>query len=213
MTALNSPAAERNKINIAEVLKDYLKPGVKTRILEVASGYGTHVMYFSGLFPDSFWHPTEYDPGTLSSIVAHLTLERESGSPRLNVADPVRLDVSQSTRHWPVEVTKFAGNYDFVVNVNMIHISPWQCTLGLFAGAAEMLKSGGRIVMYGPFAVDGVLAPQSNVDFDRSLRLNDPEWGVRDIRDVEEVAAKENFILDGCLDVPSNNKILIWKKL
>lgn len=213
MTALNSPAAERNKVHIAVVLKDYLKPGVKNRVLEIASGYGTHVMHFSQLFSDSFWHPTEFDPAGLASITAHLALERDSGSPRLNVADPVKLDVSESAKAWPVEVTKFSGDYDLIVNVNMIHISPWKCTLGLFSGARTMLKPGGRILMYGPFAVDGVLQPQSNIDFDRSLKLNNQEWGVRDIRDVEEVAAQESFALEAAHDVPSNNKVLVWKKM
>ena len=213
MTALNSPAAERNKFHIASILKDYLQPGVKNRVLEIASGYGTHVMHFSQLFPDSFWQPTEFDPAGLASILAHLTLERDSGSPRENVADPVKLDVSELVDSWPAVVTKHAGDYDLVVNVNMIHISPWRCTLGLFSGAAAMLKSGGRIVMYGPFAVDGVLEPQSNIDFDRSLKLNNQEWGVRDIRDVEEAAAQESFSLEASHDVPSNNKVLVWKKI
>jgi len=210
MAALDSPAAERNKIHIAEILKKYLEPGVKNRILEIASGYGTHVMYFSKLFPDCHWHPTEYDPASLSSIVAHLTLERDSCNPRLNVANPVQLDISRSLRHWPVEVSKFAGSFDFIINVNMIHISPWACTRGLFSGGAQVLKTGGKIIMYGPFAVDGKLEPQSNIDFDRSLKLNNSEWGVRDIRDVEEVAAGENFILQASFEMPSNNKILVW---
>ena len=66
--------------------------------------------------------------------------------------------------------------------------------------------------MYGPFAVGGKLEPQSNIDFDHSLKLNNPEWGVRDIRDVEDVAAGENFILQASFDVPNNNKILVWEK-
>ena len=212
MAALDSPSAERNKIHICEVLKSYLEPDGKNRILEIASGFGTHVMYFSKLFPDCNWHPTENDPACLSSIEAHLRLERESCSPRLNVANPVKLDVSQSPRHWPIEVSRFSGHFDFLINVNMIHISPWKCTLGLFSGAAKMLKTGGKIIMYGPFAVGGKLEPQSNIDFDHSLKLNNPEWGVRDIRDVEDVAAGENFILQASFDVPNNNKILVWKK-
>lgn len=71
--------------------------------------------------------------------------------------------------------------------------SPWKCTLGLFAGAAAMLKNGGKLLMYGPFAVDGILEPQSNIDFDHSLKLNNPEWGIRDIRDL--VALSPAFLL------------------
>jgi hypothetical protein len=213
MTALTSPAAERNKVHIEQVFKEYIKPGEKVRILEIASGYGSHVVYFSKVFPDAIWHPTENDAGCLASIAAHLTLERDSGNGRLNVVEPVKLDVSQSVRHWPIEVTRFAGRFDFVFNANMIHISPWNCTLGLFSGASQMLKVGGKLMMYGPFAVGGVLQPQSNVDFDHSLKLNNPEWGVRDIADLEIEAANENFVLLASHDVPTNNKILVWKKI
>jgi hypothetical protein len=213
MTALSSPAADRNKFHIADVLKLYLEPGVPCRILEVASGFGAHVMHFSALFPDARWHPTEIDLEGLSSIAAHLALERESGTPRLNVADPVRLDTSKSPRHWPADVTQFAGRYDYVLNINMIHISPWPATLGLFSGAARMLRVGGKLFLYGPFAVDGVLEPQSNVDFDRSLKLNNPEWGVRDLRDLEAVAANENLVLEESHKLPVNNRILVWKKI
>jgi hypothetical protein len=72
---------------------------------------------------------------------------------------------------------------------------------------------GGKLMMYGPFAVGGVLQPQSNVDFDHSLKLNNPEWGVRDIADLEIEAANENFVLLASHDVPTNNKILVWKKI
>jgi hypothetical protein len=49
---------------------------------------------------------------------------------------------------------------------DMVHISPWKCTESLFANAAEILKSQGRLFMYGPFAVDGKLEPKSNQEFD-----------------------------------------------
>ena len=213
MTALTSPAAERNKVHIEQVFKEYINPEEKVRILEIASGYGSHVTYFSKIFPNVFWHPTENDSGCLASIAAHLTLERDSGNGCTNVAEPVQLDVSKSVRHWPMEVFRFAGKFDFVFNANMVHISPWKCTLGLFSGASKMLKVGGKLMMYGPFAVDGVLEPQSNVDFDNSLKLNNPEWGVRDIVDLEIEAARENFVLHASHDVPTNNKILVWKKI
>ena len=219
MTALTSPAAERNRGPIGEVLRSYFKtpddlqPGQHLRVLEIASGYGSHAMYFASLFPHVIWQPTEFDSGCLSSIVAHLSIKSDSGNPQTNVRHPVKLDVSESPRFWPSEIAQFAGKFDFIFNANMIHISPWKCTLGLFAGASNVLKVGGKLLMYGPFAFDGVLEPQSNVDFDHSLKLNHEEWGIRDVRDLEVVAAKENFILHETHDMPSNNKILVWQKV
>ena len=128
MTALSSPAAERNKGHIGDILKIYLnsaanqKPGEKLRLLEIASGYGSHAVYFSALFPDVYWQPTEFDVGCLSSIAAHLAVQRSSGSARLNVAAPVQLDVSLTPEHWPSQVAQFRGKFDFVLNVNMVHI-------------------------------------------------------------------------------------------
>ena len=128
MTALSSPAAERNKGPISDILKIYLdsaanqNSGEKVHMLEIASGYGSHAMYFSALFPHVYWQPTEFDSGCLSSIVAHLTREQESGNPRENVADPVKLDVSLPPEQWPQQVAQFSGKFDFVFNANMVHI-------------------------------------------------------------------------------------------
>ena len=128
MTALSSPAAERNKGPISDILKMYLasaaneNSGEKVRMLEIASGYGSHAIYFSALFPNVYWQPTEFDSGCLSSIAAHLTRERESGNPRESVADPVKLDVSLPPEQWPQQVAQFSEMFDFVFNANMVHI-------------------------------------------------------------------------------------------
>jgi hypothetical protein len=69
-----------------------------------------------------------------------------------------------------------------------MHISPWSCTLGLFSTATKLLKPGtGLLITYGPYAVNGVLTPEGNVNFDKWLKGTDPEWGVRDIRDLIQV--------------------------
>ena len=62
---------------------------------------------------------------------------------------------------------------------------------------------------YGPYAQDGVLTPESNqqVDikidlryevfqFDLNLRSRDASWGIRDIRELKEVARAQGLNLD-----------------
>ena len=68
---------------------------------------------------------------------------------------------------------------------NVIHIAPWRVAEGLFAGAGRYLRSDGRLFLYGPFKRDGKHTALSNAVFDTSLRDQDPEWGVRDIGDVD----------------------------
>ena len=49
-------------------------------------------------------------------------------------------------------------------------------------------RGDGRVFLYGPFRRDGQHTAPSNAVFDSSLREGNPEWGVRDIADVEKLA-------------------------
>lgn len=71
----------------------------------------------------------------------------------------------------------------------------------------------GLLITYGPYSLDGVLEPESNRNFDHSLRGMNVEWGIRDIRDLESEAARERLELFKVVDMPANNKMLIFKKL
>jgi hypothetical protein len=112
---------------------------------------------------------------------------------------------------WPVDKqTKL----DLIICSNVIHISPWNCTLGLFEGSSALLKDGtGLLITYGPYAVDGILTPESNVNFDISLRSQNPEWGVRDIRDLKQLAQKNKMTFVSMHEMPANNKLLVFRKL
>lgn len=67
--------------------------------------------------------------------------------------------------------------------------------------------------MYGPFAVDGNITPESNVSFNRSLRSQNAEWGLRDItRQLTPLASSLGLKLTHTHDLPANNKFLVWLK-
>eukprot|EP00105_Crassostrea_gigas_P017603 XP_011435450.1 PREDICTED: UPF0585 protein C16orf13 homolog isoform X1 [Crassostrea gigas] len=203
---LKFPAAERNKEVVLNVLKDHLPTDKAGRALEVASGSGTHVALFAQHFPKIIWQPSEIDQQCLQSISAykeHYGLQ--------NVEEPFTLDVTTPVESWK-DGNLQSASLDAVVNMNMIHISPWDTAVGLFRGCGTLLKSGGLLFLYGPFAVHGTLTPESNVSFDASLRQRDSRWGVRDVDDVEHLAEQNKMSLIKTVDMPANNKTLIFKK-
>ena len=50
----------------------------------------------------------------------------------------------------------------------------------------------------------------SNAVFDTSLRQQDAEWGVRDIADLEKLAAGVGLALIETVPMPANNMILVF---
>jgi hypothetical protein len=95
---------------------------------------------------------------------------------------------------------------------NVIHIAPWRVAEGLFAGAGRYLRADGRLFLYGPFKQDGRQTAASNAAFDASLRENNPEWGVRDISDLEQLAGAAGLVLAGSAELPANNLTLIFAR-
>lgn len=94
----------------------------------------------------------------------------------------------------------------------MTQVSPFHCTSALFQNSSKVLKNGGNLFIYGPFAVDGVLTPESNVRFDMGLKSQNPEWGVRDVSDLKKLASSNSFSLIKMEEMPANNKMLIFEK-
>lgn len=190
------PAAERNKGPILDVLREFLS--ASGLILEVASGTGQHVVHFASALPGLTWQPTDPDPEFRDSIAARIqSAERE------NVRDPLDLDVLKSP--WPV--TRVEG----IVCINMIHVAPWEAARALLKGAGELLAHGGTIVLYGPYRRFGAHTAPSNEAFDTRLRAQNPDWGIRDLEDVEELASLAGLVLKEIIDMPANNLSLVFR--
>src|ERR1700761_396457 len=106
---LSSPAAERNRQPILDVLRRVLPPS--GRALEIASGSGQHVSWFARHLSGWTWQPTEYAAASLPSIAAWSVLDAadlpESPSaavglgPLANVRPSLQLDVCAPA--WPVD--------------------------------------------------------------------------------------------------------------
>ena len=120
MPALHSPAAERNKDPILEILRTTL-PASGT-VLEIASGTGQHVAHFAAALPQLHWQPSDLEPLHVNSVTAY-------SHGLANVATPVILDVTRT--NWPIE------SADAMLCSNMIHIAPPEVTTGLLDGAGR----------------------------------------------------------------------------
>ena len=194
---LVSPAAERNKGPILEVLRRVLpKSGL---VLEIAAGSGQHAIHFSAALPMLTWQPTDPDAEALASIAAWA-----AGEALPNLMPPLHLDVH--AQPWPV------ARADAIVCINMIHISPWSATPALMRGAAATLDENGVLYLYGPYRKGGAHTAPSNEAFDRSLRSQNPTWGVRDLSEVVEVAKGEGFELVETIEMPANNLSVIFRR-
>ncbi|KAJ9576417.1 hypothetical protein L9F63_006729 [Diploptera punctata] len=207
-------AADRNKKPILEVIKKYISPYVERLskecrslyCLEISSGTGQHVAYFAPHFPSVIWQPSEVDKSSFSSISAYIEDSAVS-----NIQQPICIDICEDYTKW--EGGKIGKqSVDFMVNINLIHISPYKCTEGLFRNAGQVLKSGGILFTYGPYAFHGKISPESNVRFDSMLRYENPEWGLRDIDQLTTLAMESSLRLADIVALPANNHILVWNK-
>jgi hypothetical protein len=192
-----APATERNREPILAVLSRVLPAA--GLILEIASGSGQHAAYFAPGLPGRTWQPTDADPAALASIAAW----REQ-MPCEGLLPPLALDVCEP--RWPLEAAAA------IVNINMIHISPWRACVSLLRGAARLLSPGQVLYLYGPFMRDGAHTAPSNASFDASLRAQNPAWGVRDLGAVTEVAQLAGFELDEIVEMPANNLSVVFRR-
>lgn len=194
----HAPATLRNREPIAAVLAREL-PASGT-VLEIAAGTGEHAVFFAGMFPALAWQPTDPSDEALASIAAYRA--EYAGD---NLAAPVLLDAAVP-EGWPVAAA------DAIVCINMVHISPWQATQGLFRGAAQILgSSGGPLILYGPYIEQGVETAASNLEFDASLKARNPAWGLRDAEALDALAASHGMARSARYAMPANNIILVYR--
>ena len=192
-----APAAERNKGPILEVLQRVLPP--RGLVLEIGSGTGQHVVHFAKALSQLSWQPSDPDAENRQSIALWSRVE-ELG----NVRAPLALDVRE--RPWPIDAA------DAIVCINVVHVSPWAATLALFDGVREMLPPEGVLFLYGPYRRGGRHTAPSNEKFDADLRAHNPEWGLRDVDELAEVADRVGFALAEIVDMPANNFSLVFRK-
>jgi cyclopropane fatty-acyl-phospholipid synthase-like methyltransferase len=192
-----SPSAARNREPILTVLQGVLRPDA--HVLELASGTGEHAAFFARAMPSVTWQPSDPDPDARASVDAWRGAEMLP-----NLLAPLDIDLTSLDWRTP------RAHYNALIAINVIHISPWQATLGLMAGAGRLLESGGVLITYGAYKRGGAHTALSNESFDQWLKQRDPSFGVRDLEAVEAAARDQGLALHDIVEMPANNFSLIF---
>jgi cyclopropane fatty-acyl-phospholipid synthase-like methyltransferase len=196
---LYAPAAARNQEPILAVLHLILPE--TGHVLEIASGTGQHAVAFAAAFPGLSWQPSDPDPTARASIA-----DRVAQAGLANLRPPLDLDVSEPD--WDRAI---AEPVDAIVCINLLHIAPWRACEGLMGGARRILRPSGLLYLYGAYIRDGHHTAPSNAAFDRALRRQNPEWGVRDLAQVVACAKQHELRLERVVEMPANNLSVVFR--
>ena len=198
------PATDRNKESIEEVLSTILL--TRGFILEIGSGSGEHGVVFQKNFPEITWQSSDPElihRNSISSWIDHAELN-------LKMPQPLDIDVEKIPWEIPSELML---SLQGIISINMIHIASWNCTTSLFKESGKLLNNGKFLMLYGPFKIDNKHISQSNALFDRSLKVQNKSWGVRDLREVSKEATKNGFIEEKLIRMPAYNFSVIYRKV
>jgi SAM-dependent methyltransferase len=202
---LDAPAYHRNHDPIWSAIADTLSKQTGD-ILELGSGTGQHAATFAHRSPQLTWWPSDIHSSHLESIAAWRQL---AALPNLRA--PQRIDLN--TLDWNWRADDEAGRpLTAMLCINVLHISPWRVSMNLFSGAGRLLRPNGRLFIYGPFMRDGHHTAPSNAAFDQTLRAENPEWGVRDIRDLRTLGYEGGLSLAEITPTPANNLVLAFAR-
>lgn len=198
-----SGPAERNKDAILEVLKAAL-PGPEGNLLDIASGTGQHALHFAQNLPGWTVQPSDVDDMALGSICVYVA---EARLP--NLKHPARL--ASTDDDWSAALPE-SGQVDALTCINMIHIAPWEATVGLIVGASQVVRPGGLFYLYGPYRVKGKPTTESNARFEEWLLQRDSRNGLRDIEIVTQMAIEAGFGPEALVEMPANNFSVVFRK-
>ncbi len=195
-----SPAAERNQGPIFEVLEPFLS--AQAKVLEIASGTGQHADYFCAKRPDIMWQTCDPDPTSFASLMSYHAEGKHGG-----LQKPIAWSVLETM---PLELQR---TFDAVVNINMIHISPWEACLAMLDHSKIFLAMDGILFLYGPYFIKSRETASSNLAFHQSLQERNPRWGLRELDRVKAEAEARGLTWLKTVDMPANNVSVLFRKV
>lgn len=189
-------SCEQNRDPILAVLHPLLQEC--RLLLEIGSGTGQHAVYFTPHLPHLTWQTSDLAENH-AAIRAWLDEEGPA-----NALPPLELDVRQGP--WPGQ------RYDAVFSANTAHIMGWPAVQALFAGVGGVLAARGLFILYGPFNYGGHYTSESNARFDQWLKGRDPHSAIRNFEDLDALAQAAGLELVADIEMPANNRTLVWRK-
>jgi SAM-dependent methyltransferase len=204
---LDGPSFHRNHEPIWSAISEFLLAQTGD-VLEIGSGTGQHVTEFARRSPRLTWWPSDIYDSHLKSITAWRT---HSGLENLRA--PQRIDLTDPDWTWTAAGGGSRGPLTALLCINVLHISPWSVSRNLMSGAGRLLKERGRLFIYGPFKRGGAHTAPSNAQFDATLRTENPEWGVRDVDDLNALAQDTGLTMAEISPMPANNLVLAFTRL
>ena len=190
-----APATERNSTPILAVLQHEFRHA--TSVLEIGSGTGQHAACFGPVLSHLAWQPTDLAENL--AWIRGWVAEAAVG----NILEPLALDVRHDV--------DLSGSFDAIFSANTAHIMHFPAVERMFELAGRVLGRGGTFCLYGPFRLRGEFSTQSNAEFHRSLRLQDPGMGIRHLEDVDDLARRNGLEPRRCYALPANNLLRVWK--
>ena len=190
----DAPATRRNRDAILSVLRDEFRHS--SEVLEIGSGTGQHAVFFGKLMPHLRWQTSDL-PENHAGIRAWLS-ESAIG----NVLPPVDLDV--------LGTEQLERDFDAVFSANTAHIMSFPAVTAMFRLIGGVLRDGGVFCLYGPFKLGGEFTSSSNEEFDRSLRQQNPDMGIRELADIVDLAGGNGMVLARRYAMPANNMLLVF---
>ncbi len=189
-------ACDENGPPILEVLRRRLPE--RGELLEIGSGTGQHAVIFAAALPGINWHCSDRQ-----EMIAGIQLWLDEAQ-LPNLRGPFALDVLGDA--WPEQ------HFDAIYSANTAHIMPPEAVEAMLRGIAQRLRPGGLFLLYGPFMYDGEHTSESNWRFDRWIRAWEAHRGIRDVSWLRQVAEPLGLSLVEDIEMPLNNRTLVWRR-
>ncbi|VAW69548.1 hypothetical protein MNBD_GAMMA09-2510 [hydrothermal vent metagenome] len=196
---MSKPYAEscaQNQQVILDVLKKlFVAPG---NVLEIGSGTGQHAVFFTQHMPYLNWQPSDL-------IAEHAGMQLWLNEVEHNrIKAPLEIDVDMDA--WQID------EVDYIFTANTTHIISSLQVESMFKHIGSCLKPNGLFAQYGPFNYNGEYTSESNAQFDVWLKQRNADSCIKHFETIQNIASENAMNLYHDIEMPANNRILVWKK-